>query len=200
MENPLKLVLASQSPRRKELLALTGIPFCTLSPDIDETFDPGLSADQNVISISRRKAVASVTMLDMPPGEAVILAADTTVVLDGQPLGKPGNAGHAIEMLTRIQGRTHEVLTGYAILHKAYAATGFSRTIVRVAPISQEEIEQYVATMKPYDKAGSYGIQDPLFACYVEGIEGCYYNVVGLPVADICRELKTFFPRRSFEP
>ncbi len=191
MQRPLTLVLASQSPRRRELLAMAGYPFETMSADIDETFDPTRTAEQNVMEISSRKADAAATLLG-PPADTVILAADTTVVLDGIPLGKPGDADHAFDMLSSLQGRSHEVLTGYAILHNAKRVTGCARTLVNFEPMDAAEIRRYIDTMQPFDKAGAYGIQDPILACYVSGIEGCYYNVVGLPVSRICADLKPF--------
>jgi septum formation protein len=192
MEPPLTLVLASQSPRRKELLSLAGYPFETVSADIDETFDPRLTPEENVMEISVRKAEATLEML-AGPERSVILAADTTVVLDGTPLGKPLDAAHAFDMLSRLQGRSHEVLTGFTVLHGDRRVTGCARTVVVFEPIAEAEIRRYIDTMKPFDKAGSYGIQDPLLACYVRGIEGCYYNVVGLPVSRVCAALKPFF-------
>lgn len=192
MERTLTLVLASQSPRRKELLSLAGYPFETVSADIDETFDPLLTPEQNVMDISVRKAAATLALI--PEHEhSVILAADTTVVLDGSPLGKPLDASHAFDMISSLQGRSHDVLTGFTVQHGERRVTGYARTVVELEPISASEIRRYVDTMKPFDKAGSYGIQDPLFACYVRGIEGCYYNVVGLPVSMVCAALKPFF-------
>jgi septum formation protein len=195
MERTLTLVLASQSPRRKELLSLAGFPFETVSADIDETFDPRLTPEENVMQISIRKAEASLELVREHEA-TVILAADTTVVLDGKPLGKPVDSADAFEMLTSLQGRSHEVLTGYTVMHGDKTVTGCVKTIVELEPIPADEISRYIDTMRPFDKAGSYGIQDPLFACFVRGIEGCYYNVVGLPVSKVCAALKPFFTSR----
>jgi len=193
MDRPLRLVLASQSPRRKELLALAGYPFETISAEIDETFDPRLTPEENVMEISVRKAAASLELVT-DPDSAVILSADTTVVRDGRPLGKPVDAIDAFSMISGLQGRAHEVLTGFTAMHGERRVTGYARTVVEFEPMPDAEIRRYIDTMKPFDKAGSYGIQDPILACYVRGIEGCYYNVVGLPVSKVCTALRQFLP------
>ncbi|MGC8775090.1 MAG: Maf family protein [Chlorobaculum sp.] len=189
-----KLILASQSPRRRELLALTGIPFETASVEIDETFAPALSTEQNVLDISRKKAEAVQWTLPESDAGAVVLGSDTTVLLDGAALGKPGDADHAFSMLSALQGRSHEVLTGFCILHDGNAVMNYARTVVEIGVMSPAEITRYIEVMKPFDKAGSYGIQDPLLACFVTRIDGCYYNVVGLPVSKVYAALKPLFP------
>ncbi|RXK84846.1 septum formation protein Maf [Chlorobaculum sp. 24CR] len=192
-----KLILASQSPRRKELLALTGIPFETASVGIDETFDPALSIEENVMEISRQKAEALLRTLPEADAGAVVLGSDTTVVLDGAALGKPGDFDHAFEMLSALQGRSHEVLTGFCIVHDGESIADYARTVVEFGAMTPAEITRYIELMQPFDKAGSYGIQDPLLACFVTGIDGCYYNVVGLPVSKVCAALKPLFPAES---
>jgi len=189
-----RLILASQSPRRRELLAMTGIPFETASVEIDETFDPALSVEENVMEISKQKAEAVMWTLPQDAGEAIVLGSDTTVVLDGKPLGKPGDFDHAFEMLSALQGRSHEVLTGFCILRDGEAIADYARTVVEIGAMTPTEITRYIEVMKPFDKAGSYGIQDPLLACFVTGIDGCYYNVVGLPVSKVYAALKPLFP------
>ncbi|NTU69093.1 MAG: septum formation protein Maf [Chlorobiaceae bacterium] len=196
MARPLTLVLASQSPRRKELLSLTGYPFETVCADIDETFDPRLTAVENVMEISVRKAEASLALV-ADPGTTVLLSADTTVVLDGIPLGKPVDATDAFSMLSNLQGRTHEVLTGFTVMHDGQHVTGHAGTLVEFEPMADAVIRHYIQAMKPFDKAGSYGIQDPILACYVRGIQGCYYNVVGLPVSKVCSALRQFLPAHA---
>ena len=200
MALPLRLILASQSPRRRELLALTGIPFETASVDIDETFDPELSVEENVTEISRQKAEAVRMSLRLPFDETVVLGSDTTVLLDGSPLGKPLDAEHSFQMLSALQGRTHEVLTGFCILHAREAISGYARTIVEFEPIADTEISRYIELMKPFDKAGSYGIQDPMLACFIKRIDGCYYNVVGLPLSRVYAALKPLFPFQPARP
>ncbi|NTV67553.1 MAG: septum formation protein Maf [Chlorobaculum sp.] len=194
MTAPRRLILASQSPRRKELLAMTGIPFETASVEIDETFDPALTVEENVMAISRQKAEAVWHMLTSADANAVVLGSDTTVVLDCTALGKPGDFDHAFEMLSALQGRSHEVLTGFCILHEGNAVMNYARTTVEFASMTPGEITRYIEVMKPFDKAGAYGIQDPLLACFVTRIDGCYYNVVGLPVSKVYAALKPLFP------
>ncbi|NTU52676.1 MAG: septum formation protein Maf [Chlorobiaceae bacterium] len=197
--NP-QLILASQSPRRRELLTMTGLPFETASAEIDETFDPSLPLEENVMTIARKKAEAVVQSATVPASGTVVLGSDTTVILNGSPLGKPDDFGHAFAMLSALQDRRHEVLTGFCILHDGKAIMDYSRTIVEFGPITPGEIGRYLDVMKPYDKAGSYGIQDALLACFVTGIEGCYYNVVGLPVSKVYAALKPLFPYTSDQP
>ncbi|NTW53879.1 MAG: septum formation protein Maf [Chlorobaculum sp.] len=189
-----KLILASQSPRRKELLAMTGIPFETASVEIDETFDPALTVEENVLAVSRKKAEAVQRALPEADASAVVLGSDTTVLLDGAALGKPGDSAHAFEMLLALQGRSHEVLTGFCLLHDGNAVLNYARTIVEFGVMTPAEITRYIEVMKPFDKAGAYGIQDPLLACFVTRIDGCYYNVVGLPVSKVYAALKPLFP------
>jgi len=189
-----KLILASQSPRRRELLAMTGIPFESASAEIDETFDTTLSIEENILVISRKKAEAVQRALPETDLRTVVLGSDTTVVLDSIPLGKPGDFDHAFRMLTALQGRSHEVLTGFCILHDGNSVMNCVRTIVEIAAMTSDEITRYIEVMKPFDKAGAYGIQDPLLACFVTRIEGCYYNVVGLPVSKVYSALKPLFP------
>jgi septum formation protein len=189
-----KLILASQSPRRRELLALTGIPFETASVEIDETFDPALTVEKNVLEISRQKAEAVQRILPSPDAGAVVLGSDTTVLLDGAALGKPGDFDHAFAMLSALQGRRHEVLTGFCILHDGNAVMNYARTGVEFAPMTPGDVTRYIEVMKPFDKAGAYGIQDSLLACFVTRIDGCYYNVVGLPVSKVYAALKPLFP------
>ena len=189
-----KLILASQSPRRKELLAMTGIPFETASVEIDETFDPALTVEENVLAVSRKKAEAVQLSLPEADASAVVLGSDTTVLLDGAALGKPGDFSHAFEMLSALQGRSHKVLTGFCLLHDGNAVMNYARTTVEFGVMTPAEITRYIEVMKPFDKAGSYGIQDPLLACFVTRIDGCYYNVVGLPVSKVYAALKPLFP------
>ncbi len=189
-------MLASQSPRRKELLGLIGYPFRTCPVEIDETFEPGRTPEENVVSIAVRKAQAAMALM-AEPETTVLLSADTTVVLDNMPLGKPRDAADAFAMLSRLQGRSHQVLTGFAVTHGGRTVSGFARTVVTFEQIPDAEIRRYIDTMKPFDKAGSYGIQDPIMACYVRGIEGCYYNVVGLPVSKIFAALQPFLANRQ---
>lgn len=183
-----KLILASASPRRRELLSLTGLPFTVMAGNGEEiisTEDPARAVSE----LSRQKAEA--VLLRAEDGDTVI-GADTVVALEGRILGKPADEADAFRMLRMLQGRDHAVYTGVTILKKnsrTAPVTFAERTAVHVLPMSDEEIRAYIATGEPMDKAGAYGIQGR-FAVYVAGIEGDYQNVVGLPVSRLYGYLK----------
>lgn len=181
------VILASQSPRRKELLGLLGIPFTVRVADIDEHMDPGKPAAQEVARLSREKALAVERQKD-----DTVIAADTVVVLNGRVLGKPGNPAEAIAMLTALSGNTHEVMTGLTVLKGDRLTSHTEVTRVRFRELSANEIEAYVATGAPMDKAGSYGIQSDASATFVDRLEGDYYNVVGLPVCRLHQILEDY--------
>lgn len=182
------LVLASASPRRAELLRGAGIPFDVVPADVDERQHAGEDAPTYVRRLAHAKAVRVAGQL---PGRP-ILGADTAVVIDGEVLGKPRDATDAIEMLSRLSGRSHLVLTGVCLIDPAgHAETAVASTLVEFRPLSKVDIDQYVASGEPLDKAGAYGIQAGARA-FVTRIDGGYDNVVGLPVALIqamCRRL-----------
>jgi septum formation protein len=186
----LRLVLASGSPRRRELLAGLGLAFEVRPVDLDESVLPDEAPRDYVRRLAIEKGAAR-----GEPGE-VVLSADTTVVLDGEILGKPDDAAHARAMLGRIAGRRHTVYTGVALHLPAASgeprrAVTVDRTEVRIAPLSESEIADYVATGEPLDKAGAYAIQG-LGTLLVEAIDGNYTNVVGLPLpatAQLFRQL-----------
>ncbi|MGN7468436.1 Maf family protein [Brevibacillus sp. SAFN-007a] len=173
------LILASSSPRRRELLQALGIPFTVMTSDADETTAPHLTAEQVVEELSLRKAKAVADRLS----EGLVLGSDTVVVLDGQILGKPVDEADAFRMLSMLQGREHTVYTGVALVDVATGRTevAHSHTDVRIRPLSEAEIKSYIATKEPMDKAGSYAIQG-IGATIVEGITGDYFTVVGLPL------------------
>ncbi len=171
-------VLASASPRRQELLAAAGYTFTVRTADVDETPRSGEAPDAYVARLAEAKARA---VLATQPG-AVVLGADTTVVVDGDILAKPEDAVDAARMVGRLQGRAHEVLTGVALVAAGWSRVAVAATTVWFAPMSAAEIDAYVASGEPMDKAGAYGIQGRA-ARYVTRIEGSYSNVVGLPVA-----------------
>ncbi len=181
----LNIVLASQSPRRRELLELMRIPFTTLPASIDETFAPDLSITDNIMSIAEKKARAAALKIKKNVPGTVILGADTTVVVGEMPLGKPSGPDEAYVMLETLQGTTHEVMTGFALLRESICHADCVTTSVVFASMTEKEIRRYIDTQKPFDKAGAYGIQDPLMSCFIDRIEGCYYNVVGLPLSRI---------------
>lgn len=176
-QSPPALILASASPRRRELLASLGLRFTVRAADLDETPGAGEPPEETVVRLARGKAAAQAAS-----GE-IVLAADTVVVIDGELLGKPRDRDDARRMLARIAGREHTVLTGVALEEpgRGRRASALDRTQVRMAPLSPAEIDWYVGTGEPLDKAGSYAIQD-LGALLVEEIHGNYTNVVGLPL------------------
>ncbi|RIX50541.1 septum formation protein Maf [Paenibacillus nanensis] len=186
-----RIVLASSSPRRKELVAALdlSLPVYILSTDSDETVESGWTPVQTVETLSLRKARAALDMLrqnkahESTPGD-LIIAADTIVALDGEILGKPASDSEAEEMLRKLSGRTHEVYTGVVCLSARSEKTivQHRRTSVQMRELSDKRIARYVATGEPRDKAGAYGIQG-FGGALVEGIEGCFFNVVGLPLA-----------------
>ena len=180
----MRLVLASQSPRRKELMGFFNMPFDVRVADIDETMDPGEDPRREVARVSRRKAEA----VSRQPGE-VVIAADTIVVCDGVVLGKPRSEEEAVQMLCMLSGRTHEVMTGLTVLADGICKSGTEVTEVVFRDLDPQEIYDYVQTGEPMDKAGSYGIQGGA-ALFVEAVMGDYYNVVGLPVCRLGQILK----------
>ncbi len=184
----MQLILASASPRRQELLKLFGLPFAVKIADIDETMDPHADPRQEVAAVSRRKAEA----ISAGPGD-IVVAADTIVVCDGKILGKPTDEAHAFQMLSSLAGRSHQVMTGVTVRRGDRYRTHTEISQVRFGPMTQAEILAYIATGDPMDKAGAYGIQGGA-ALYIEGIQGDYYNVMGLPVCALRRMLLDLAP------
>ena len=182
------LILASGSPRRKELLGLFGIPFTVRAADIDETMNPAGNPFDEVARLSREKALA------VPRGEDdVVIAADTIVVCNGRVLGKPKSEAQAAEMLTMLSGQAHQVMTGCTLLRGDRQQTFTEVTDLHFRPLSQGEIRRYVATGEPMDKAGAYGIQGGA-ALFCTRMEGDYYNVMGLPVCRLWQSLREIAP------
>lgn len=186
------LVLASRSPRRRELLARLGLAFTVAASDADETWPDGLAVSPAAEAVALRKARA-VAGTPAAAG-ALVLAADTVVVLDGEVLGKPADAAAAAATLARLSGRTHRVVTGLALAFGGQETTAHEETAVTFADLSPAEIAAYVATGSPLDKAGSYGIQDEVGALLVARIDGDYSNVVGLPLRRLYDTLRSFVP------
>ncbi len=184
----MQLILASQSPRRKELLGLFHIPFTVRVADIDETMDCSKDPVAEVARVSRLKAMA----IPREP-EDVVIAADTIVVLEGKVLGKPADAEHARAMLTALSGRDHQVMTGVTVLKGQICLTHTEITDLHFRPLSQKEIWDYVETGEPMDKAGAYGIQGGA-ALFAEKMQGDYYNVMGLPVCRLFLMLRQVAP------
>jgi len=181
------LILASASPRRRELMGLTGYSYEVKTAAADETISPGVGYAEAVKRNAARKARA---VAKTNPGRTVI-GADTIVVIDKTLLGKPRDARDAIRMLKLLSGRKHYVYTGVCILKNKRKVTFYEKTTVQFRELSDDEIASYVETGEPLDKAGAYGIQQ-LGAALVKGVNGDYFNVVGLPVARLTSELKKF--------
>ena len=191
----MKIVLASGSPRRRELLSLITENFAVCPADADESLRDGAPLADEVVRLSRLKAEA--VMQSHP--DAVCIGSDTMVTIDHLPLGKPKDRADAADMLRRLRGRTHEVLTGLAVLSPdGGAQTLCTRTEVTFRDFSEEELEEYLATGEPLDKAGAYGIQGH-GALLIEGICGEYYSVLGLPVAPLGVMLRTLNAARGEE-
>lgn len=183
------IILASGSPRRKELLAGLGLTFeVRLLDGIDESYPAGHSGQEIAQYISRQKAKAY--QATMQPSE-LIITADTIVYLDGQVLGKPRDEEDAHRMLRQLSGKTHEVITGVTLLTASQMHTFSSTSHVTFAQLSDEEIDYYVTHYHPTDKAGAYGIQEWIGFVGVERIEGSYFNVMGLPVQRLYKELRS---------
>ncbi len=184
---PRSLVLASRSPRRLSLLTQIGLSPRVVSCDIPEDFDASLSPAQNAEQLARQKAECVAGNIK----EGIVLGADTIVVINGQILAKPADADDAVRMLTMLSGQTHTVYTGFALIDKpsGKVRSGVEETHVTFRKIPRSEIVEYVQGGSPLDKAGAYGIQDDYGAVFVTRIEGCYYNVVGLPLARVFNEI-----------
>ena len=184
----MNLILASQSPRRKELLGLFGIPFAVRVADIDETMDPAADPCTEVARVSRCKALAI-------PREAadVVIAADTIVVCDGKVLGKPHSEEEAVGMLSMLSGKAHQVMTGVTVLCGEREEVFTEVTDLRFRQLSEKEILRYVRSGEPMDKAGAYGIQGGA-SLFVQKLIGDYFNVVGLPVCRLAQILGEIAP------
>ena len=182
------IVLASGSPRRRELLTQMGLDYRVVVSDADETVDPSLSPAEQVREISQRKARA---VADRVGDDALIIAADTVVALDGSVMGKPHSQAEAVDMLTRLSGNTHTVYTGFTVCQGSRHFTASEATDVTFRELAPEEIAAYVATGEPMDKAGAYGIQGK-GSLLVRAIHGDYFNVMGLPVCALGQALADF--------
>lgn len=183
------IILASASPRRKQLLEGLGLSFITHSSDIDEHISPDTAAGDIVeqLAIHKAKAVASCY------NNGIVIGSDTIVVLDGDILGKPNDEADAIQMLTLLQGRDHDVYTGIAVLElpSGHVTAAHQRTRVHIRSLTNEEIRDYVATGEPMDKAGAYAIQG-IGSTLVTGIDGDYFTVVGLPLQRLAELLRHY--------
>ena len=184
----MNVILASQSPRRKELMGLFHIPFIIRVSDADETMDPNAPATQLVAQVSRRKAEA----VSREPDD-VVIAADTIVVCGGEILGKPRDTADASRMLHMLSGRDHQVMTGMTVLRGDRCLVCTEITDIHFRDLTDREIDAYIRTGEPMDKAGSYGIQGGA-ALFAERLVGDYYNVMGLPVCRLGQLLREIAP------
>ena len=186
----MNIILASNSPRRKELLAGLDIPFEVKTlPDIDESFPENLSGPEIPVYIAKAKADAYKQFLDR---ESLLITADTIVWLDNKVYGKPVDAADAFSMLKALSGKTHEVITGVCLTTQEKQVVFSAVSKVKFADLEDAEIQYYIEKYKPYDKAGSYGVQEWIGYIGVESLEGSFYNVMGLPVRMLYQHLKTF--------
>lgn len=184
----MNLILASASPRRQELLRMLGLTFTVTTADINETMDPAKGAEVEVARICRAKAEA---VLPQTGPDTVIIAADTIVCVDDRILGKPHSPDEAREMLRMLSGRTHQVRTGVTVCSHEKSITEVDTTGVRFRTLSDSEIDAYVKTGEPMDKAGAYGIQGRA-SIFAEALEGDYFNVMGLPLCRLSQILQQF--------
>lgn len=185
-----RLLLASHSPRRQQLLRDCGLEYRLIDKyEVEERYPQELPAEQVPLFLSRLKSEAYPDPL--LPGD-ILLTADTVVVLDGEVLGKPLGRAGAVEMLRRLSGRCHTVVTGVALRTSERTHTFSARSDVWFRALTDEEIAYYVDTYRPYDKAGSYGIQEWIGYAAIERIEGSFYNVMGLPIQKVYTELENF--------
>lgn len=195
------IILASESPRRRSLLAEAGFDFVVLASKVSETPDKNLNVRQQILDIARRKAMGTLTLVQrdqtLAQQTCYILAADTEVVLDNETLGKPETPGHAVATLKKLSGRPHEVITAIALINSVTKEeySHIETTWIHFKELSSKEIEEYVATGDPMDKAGSYGIQSGA-KNFIDKIEGSYDNVVGLPVSVV----KNLFQQAGLKP
>ncbi|MBQ4424727.1 MAG: septum formation inhibitor Maf [Lachnospiraceae bacterium] len=190
-----KIILASSSPRRKELLAMAGIPFTVDASPVPEIVPEGLAAEKQSAFLAEVKAAA----VSVSHPQDVVIGADTTVICEGRVMGKPKDAEEAREMLAFLSGKIHTVYTGVSVIYSddADAETFTSATKVEFYPLSQKVIDEYVATGEPLDKAGAYGIQGR--GCrLVKRIEGDYFTVMGLPVAELLQRLEKLAKKGKF--
>lgn len=182
------LILASKSPRRQELMQAMGLDFNVLLKDVDESYPEHLSPAEIACYIAEKKALAFVDEREY----SLVITADTIVAYDGEIMGKPADAAAAREMLRKLSGTVHQVYTGISLAHKDQLKTFYDMTEVWFRAITDEEIENYVDNYNPFDKAGSYGIQDWLGFVAVEKISGSYTNVMGLPTEKLYTALSSF--------
>ncbi|SFW50899.1 Maf family protein [Chitinophaga sancti] len=181
-----RVILGSQSPRRKQLLEQAGIPFEVKVVDTAETFPADMHIPDIPVHIARQKAIAVAPLCKV---DDIIITADTVVVLDDTIIGKPRDREDAIRILSALSGREHRVITGVIILRDGQEEAFSKETAVHFKPLTTAQITYYVDNFKPYDKAGAYAIQEWIGAVGIDRIDGCFYNVMGLPVSNVVEKL-----------
>ena len=186
MTEKMNIILGSNSPRRNELLAQLGFEFTKVSITCDEYFSPDMAVGEVAEYLANKKSMAYPRLQDSD----ILITADTVVISEGIILNKPADRAEAIHMLSTLSGKEHSVQTGVCIRSVAKQESFTSKTAVKLRKISQEDIDHYVDTYKPYDKAGAYGIQEWFGLALVESISGSFYNVVGLPTDQLYKRLK----------
>ncbi len=187
----MRFILASKSPRRKEILETIGLEFDIVTSDADESYEKGTAPQDIVMTLSARKAAAVKNALLMQGenlSDTVIIAADTVVYAAGEILGKPKDKEDAVRMLTMLSGSTHSVLTGITVIAEGVSASAYEETKVTFSAMTERETEWYAESGEPMDKAGAYAIQG-YASMWIDKIDGCYFNVVGLPVSCLRRLL-----------
>lgn len=187
-----RIVLASQSPRRRQLLEQAGLPFVVRAREVDESYPDDMPAHEVPVYLAQKKAAAMHEFLEHP--DDILLTADSVVILDGTIYGKPTDADDARNILSQLSGRTHQVITGVCLTTAETTVAFGDLTLVTFATISAEEIEHYIHQYQPYDKAGAYAIQEWIGLCKIEKIEGTYANVMGLPVQRVWQALEQLRP------
>lgn len=192
------ILLASKSPRRRELLKMLNLPFETVNiKEVEETYSPELSPEEIPMYLSRLKAEA---YKDNLKDSDILITADTVVALGNVIMGKPRDLEQAKEILTELSGRVHKVITGVTITKKNTSVTFNTVTEVKFSKLTPDEIDYYVDKYRPLDKAGAYGVQEWIGAVGVESLKGSYYNVMGLPVHRLYKELQAFIPESEIFP
>ncbi|MBE9666594.1 Maf family protein [Mucilaginibacter boryungensis] len=181
----IKIILASKSPRRQELLRQMDVDFRIVLKEVDESYPDGLTPTEIAVYIAEKKSMA----FDEEAGDEIVLTADTIVEINGLILGKPETEAHAVEMLKMLSGKVHRVVTGVCLMYKGQVNKFFDVSEVFFRKLTDEEIINYVTKYKPLDKAGSYGIQEWIGVTAIERINGSYTNVVGLPTEKVYQQL-----------
>ncbi len=187
-----RIILASKSPRRKQLLEGLNIPFEVIVREVDESFPEDMAIEDIPVYLAKLKAEPFIHDHDKVQNPLLVITADTIVSIDGEVLGKPLDHDHAMEMLKKLSGRQHEVITGVCLTTSKKQITFSSVTEVHFKDLSNEEIEYYLEAYHPFDKAGAYGVQEWIGYIAIDRIKGSYFNVMGLPVGRLYEELKRF--------